>query len=118
VLIVVTPEPTSVMDAYATIKVLHQLYGKNEFLLVVNQADPDRFSQVGATIEGHFRNVISSYLEPNHSVRVELIGSIPTDPAIRRAVRQRQLLSEVAPKAPSTGLMAQLANLVSQRISG
>jgi flagellar biosynthesis protein FlhG len=117
ILLVVTPEPTSVMDAYATIKILHQSYGRSEFLVVVNQADPDRSDQVGASIAGHLRNVISRYLKSDHPVRLELIGSIPRDPAIPRAVRHRQLLIEIAPKAPSTGMMARLADFLDKRIS-
>jgi flagellar biosynthesis protein FlhG len=117
ILLVVTPEPTSVMDAYATIKILHQNYGRSEFLLVVNQADPDRSDQVGASIAGHLRNVISRYLESDPPVRLELIGSIPRDPAIPRAVRHRQLLVETDPKAPAIGGIARMADFLEKRIS-
>jgi flagellar biosynthesis protein FlhG len=109
ILLVVTPEPTSVVDAYATIKILHQRHGRSEFLLTVNQA--------GASIASHLRNVISRYLESDHPVRLELIGSIPMDPAIPSAVRHRQLLVEFAPKAPATGIMASLADFLDKRIS-
>ena len=119
ILLVVTPEPTSLMDAYATIKILHQLYGKSEFLLVVNQANPDHINQVGASIARHLQNVISRYLESDNSkpVRVHLVGSIPIDPVVPHAVKQRQLLAETYPEAPSTCRLNHLAGLLDTRIS-
>ena len=118
ILLVVTPEPTSLMDAYATIKILHQLYGRNEFLLVVNQANPDCSSKIGTSIAGHLQNVVSKYLESDvNRIRIELIGSIPMDPIIPQSVRQRQLLAETSPEAPSTCLLKQLADLLDMRIA-
>ena len=40
ILLVATPEPTSIIDVYATIKIISQLHKRNDFLLIVNQADP------------------------------------------------------------------------------
>ena len=117
ILLVVTPEPTSLMDAYASIKILHQTYGRNEFLLVVNQADPDCSSQIGASIAGHLQSVISRYLDSDDhgSVHVELVGSIPADPAVPHAIMQRQLLAESCPGAPSTLLMNRVADFLEQK---
>jgi flagellar biosynthesis protein FlhG len=116
ILLVVTPEPTSVMDAYATIKVLHHLHGRNEFLLVVNQANPDRSSQVGASIAGHLRNVISKYLESGDPINIELVSSIPIDPMVPRAVKARRLLMETSPESPSAYLLNHLAGFLDTRI--
>jgi len=117
ILLVVTPEPTSLMDAYASIKILHQVYGRSEFLLLVNQADPDCPDQIGASIAGHLQSVISRYLDSDDHglVRIELIGSIPEDPAVPRAVMRRQLLSESCPDAPSTFLMNQVADFLDRK---
>lgn len=118
ILLVVTPEPTSLMDAYATIKILHQLHGRSEFFLIVNQANPDCSNQVGASIAGHLQNVISRYLTSgeDNPVKLELIGSIPVDPVIPLAVRQRQLLTETFPESPSSCLMNHLAGNLDTRI--
>jgi flagellar biosynthesis protein FlhG len=48
VLIVVTPEPTSLTDAYATIKVLAQTQGRRAFRLVVNQTRKPGEGRCGA----------------------------------------------------------------------
>jgi flagellar biosynthesis protein FlhG len=119
ILLIVTPEPTSLMDSYATIKILNQLQGRNEFLLIVNQVDPDCAARIGATIVGHLQNVISKFLDINQEkpVRIELIGSIPLDPAIPHAIRQRQLLAEISPDAPAACRMNDLAEFLHAHIA-
>ncbi len=119
ILLVVTPEPTSLMDSYATIKVLNRMYGRCEFLLVVNQANPACAGQVGTSVVNHLKNVISQFIESGgqDSVSIRLIGSIPLDPAIPRAIRHRQLLTEISPQAPSTCLMNHLAEFIHSRVA-
>jgi flagellar biosynthesis protein FlhG len=115
ILLVVTPEPTSMMDAYATIKILHQLYERRTFLLIVNQANPDSSKQIGEAVSKHLQNVISQFLGSQNPVRLELMGCIPQDPAIPQSIRQRQLLRETNPKAPSTRLLHGFANFLNGR---
>jgi flagellar biosynthesis protein FlhG len=100
IIVVVTPEPTSLMDAYATIKILHQLHKRRRILLVVNQADPEIPVQIGEAVANHLQNVVSRFLGEN-GPQLILIGSLPEDPAIPHAIRQRQLLFEINPQAPS-----------------
>jgi flagellar biosynthesis protein FlhG len=114
-LLVVTPEPTSLMDAYATIKILHQLHGRNEFLLIVNQAKPDSFNEIGVEVAGHLQNVISKFLKSQNPIRLELIGAVPQDPSIPQAIRLRQLLRETNPHAPSAVLIHHFANTLDLR---
>jgi flagellar biosynthesis protein FlhG len=118
ILLVATPEPTSVVDCYATIKILKQLQGRNEFLLVINQADPECPNRVGFYIASHLQNVISRFIgsAENSRVCIRLIGSIPMDPAIPRAIRNRQLLAEANPQAPAAALMRDLAGYLHTRI--
>jgi flagellar biosynthesis protein FlhG len=118
ILLVVTPEPTSVMDSYATIKILNQLQGKREFLMVVNQANPDYLSQIGTAVVSHLQKVIAKFIDTRDKepVQIDLIGSIPMDPAVPQAVRQRQLLVETSPDAPSAFLMNRIADTLRTRI--
>jgi flagellar biosynthesis protein FlhG len=119
VLLVATPEPTSMMDVYAAIKILSQLHERNEFLLVVNQANPDRSDQIGVSVAKHLQSVMSKFLGSGAQktpVRLELVGSIPHDPAIPEAIRQRQLLSETHPQAPSTRRLNELAGFFDTRM--
>jgi len=116
VLLVVTPEPTSMMDAYATIKILNQLHDRSEFLLVVNQADPACADKIGKAIAGHLQNVVSRFIESICPIRIELIGCIPQDPAVPYSVRRRQLLSESSPKSPSACLLKSLGGFLDTRV--
>jgi flagellar biosynthesis protein FlhG len=116
VLLIMTPEPTSMMDGYAAIKILHQLHERNEFLLIVNQANPASPTQTGSAVARHLQNVISQFLGSQNPIRLELMGCIPQDPAIPQAIRKRQLLREIDPQAPSTGFIGRIANMLDARL--
>jgi flagellar biosynthesis protein FlhG len=118
ILLVATPEPTSLMDAYATIKILSLNYQRNEFLLIVNQANPEHSGQVGTAVAGHLQNIISRFLAPVQQVpvRVELVGSFPQDPAIPLSIQQRQLLAEISPQGSSMQRLNSLAGILDTRL--
>jgi len=111
IIVVVTTEPTSMMDAYATIKILHQLHERRRIFLVVNQADPGTTEQLGETVANHLQSVISRFLGEN-CPQIHLIGSIPEDPTIPQSIKQRQLLSELNPEAPSASVIDRIAGLI------
>jgi len=120
ILVIVTPEPTSMMDAYASIKVLKQLYERNDFLLVVNQTNPEHPLQTGTTVANHLQNVISKFIGVNQipQVCLQLIGSLPQDPAIPRSIKNRQLLADTMPPAVSVGFMNTIANRLGTNMDG
>ncbi len=111
VLLVATPEATSLMDAYATLKILATRHGRRQFSLVVNQADPSKAAQSGGAVAAHLQQVISRFLEADvgASVRLELLGAIPSDPAVARSINRRLLLADVAPDAQSTLSVSRIA---------
>ena len=99
VLIVTTPEPTSLTDAYATIKVLALNQQRRNIRLVVNQVT--RLGD-GRGIRGQLQQVIDKFVTPNLTdpitpLQLEFLGDVPSDPAVREAVLRRQLLLEVMP---------------------
>ncbi len=96
VLIVATPEPTSLTDAYATIKVLATTQGRRRIGLLVNQT---RRPGEGRTVRGQLQQVVDRYVNPTLEapVRIELLGEVPADPAVREAVLRRELLMETLP---------------------
>jgi flagellar biosynthesis protein FlhG len=99
VLIVATPEPTSLTDAYATIKVLATTQGRRRVHLIVNQV---RRPGEGRGVRAQLQQVVDRYVNPSlepssGAVRLELIGEVPIDPAVREAVQRRQLLLESMP---------------------
>ncbi len=103
VLVVATPEPTSMTDAYATIKVLASQQKRTEIRLVVNQVG--RLGD-GRTIRGQLQLVIDRFVQPmlpagQRAPVLELTGEIPLDSAVREAVQKRQLLIQMLPGSPA-----------------
>jgi len=99
VLIVATPEPTSLTDAYATIKVLATQQRRRRMRLVVNQTNLPNEARV---IRGQLQQVVDRYVtpamaDPGQPLKLELLGGVPSDPAVREAVQKRQLLLEMLP---------------------
>jgi flagellar biosynthesis protein FlhG len=99
--VVVTPEPTSLTDAYATIKVLAQTQGRRRFHLLVNQT---RKLGEGRAVRQQLQQVVDRYINPalESPVRLELLGEVPSDTAVRDSVLRRQLLLELQPGAPAS----------------
>ncbi len=100
IIVVATPEPTSMTDAYATIKVLSAQQSREKLNLVVNQvARPGD----GRTICQQLQQVVDRFvLSPNGVVpKLHFLGDIPFDPSVREAVRKRQLLLELHPGSPA-----------------
>jgi len=111
VLVTATPEPTSLTDAYATIKVLATTQGRRRIHLVVNQA---RRPGEGRNVRAQLQQVVDRYVNPalDAPVRIELLGEVPADAAVRDAVLRRQLLLETLPGcAASLALVALAARL-------
>jgi flagellar biosynthesis protein FlhG len=112
VVVVATPEPTSLTDAYATIKVLATMQGRRDLRLLVNQVSrPGE----GRTIRGQLQQVVDRYVSPglDAPVKLEFIGEIPVDNAVRDAVKRRQLLLECYPGSPAAqGVVAAATRLI------
>lgn len=100
--VVVTPDPASVADAYALIKVLNQRYRENRFSVVCNQvkdeADGKRLFEKLNTVAHRFLYVSLDY-------RV----SIPNDPNLRQATRAQQLVTLAFPDTTASNGMRKLA---------
>jgi flagellar biosynthesis protein FlhG len=108
VLLVTTPEPTSMTDAYATIKVLAATQGRQRIGLVVNQTAS---GTEGRSVRGQLQQVVDRYVSPTLAspLTIELWGEVPQDAAAREAVRKRQLLHDAFPGTPATRAVAALA---------
>ena len=103
VLVVATPEPTSLTDAYATIKVLATQQNRQAVRLLVNQVG--RLGE-GRVIRGQLQQVVDRYVtpqmqDPNTPFKIDLVGEIPIDSAVREAVQKRRLLLELQPGSPA-----------------
>ena len=108
VLMVATPEPTSLTDAYATIKVLAGAQARRTMRLVVNQA---RRVGDGRTVRAQLQQVIDRYVSPglDEPLLLDLVGEVPVDPSVRDAVQSRRLLLDAYPGSPAAQAIAALA---------
>jgi flagellar biosynthesis protein FlhG len=108
VLLVATPEPTSLTDAYATIKVLATTQGRRRIGLVVNQV---RKPGEGRSVRAQLQQVIDRFVNPglDTPVRLDLLGELPSDPAVREAVLRRELLVERMPGTPAAVALGSVA---------
>ncbi len=82
VILVTTPEPTAIMDAYALLKVLSHQRFDCTIKLVVNKADS--LKEADTTLL-NLEKAAQSYL----GMPVQRLGCIPTDPTVVKAVKQQ-----------------------------
>jgi flagellar biosynthesis protein FlhG len=108
VLVVATPEPTSLTDAYATIKVLAAQQKRQNIRMVINQTA--RLGD-GRAITTQLQQVLDRFVktEPGRPLRLIHMGDIPSDPSVRQAVMRRQLLLLSMPGCPAAMAISQLA---------
>ena len=104
ILVVVCPDPASLTDAYALMKVLHTKYGAGSFRLVVNLA---RGPQEAERVQRCLGEVADRFL----GVRVEYLGYVLQDEAVRRAVRMQRAAQEVFPGVLIIETAAQMATI-------
>lgn len=108
VMVVATPEPTSLTDAYATIKVLAGQQHRQTIKLVVNQVG--RLGE-GRALRAQLQAVVDRYVSNGTDipVRLELLGDVPTDRCVREAVQKRQLLLSAMPGSEAAKAVALVA---------
>lgn len=106
VLLVATPEPTSITDAYALLKTLHRHDGF--------EAGSTSIKMIGNRIQSYeegkelylkLNTVVNKFL----GMEMEYLGAIPYDEYLPRAVMQQQPVSLAYPDAPSARAMLELA---------
>ena len=108
VLVVATPEPTSLTDAYATIKVLVGQQKPQNIRMVINQTA--RIGD-GRAITVQLQQVLDRFVptEPGRPIKLIHMGDIPADSAVRQAIMRRQLLMQATPSCPAALAISQLA---------
>jgi flagellar biosynthesis protein FlhG len=115
VIVVATPEPTSLTDAYATIKVLVGQQKRQNIRMVVNQTA--RLGD-GRAITTQLQQVLDRFVvtEPGKPIRLIHMGDIPADPAVRQAIMRRQLMMQSTPGCPAGLAIAQLAAKIEEAL--
>lgn len=115
VIVVATPEPTSLTDAYATIKVLVGQQKRQNIRMVINQTA--RLGD-GRAITLQLQQVLDRFVtsEPGRPVKLIHMSDIPADPAVRQAIMRRQLLMVATPGCPAALAVSQLAQKMHENV--
>jgi len=102
-LVVTTPEPTAIADAYGLVKVLATRWDRREFPVLVNMAE------TAADAEAAFARLarVTAQFLP---VRLDYVGWVPFDDAVPRAVRAQAPIVLTAPGSPASRAIATLAD--------
>jgi len=103
VIVVATPEPTSVADAYALMKVLHQKHKLKEFQFLVNQA---RSEAEALRVYQQITNVADRFL----NVKIDYLGHVLWDELCTYAVRQRKPIVSAYPSSNAAKNFSKLAD--------
>lgn len=109
VLVVATPEPSAIMDAYATIKVLTEDGPAPHIRTLVNQAAD---AQVAADVHSRLARTCHRFL----GLTLFEAGYLPIHPARKHAARLKPFMLDEGSGNTATS-MRQLAELVAQEVS-
>jgi len=101
--LVVCDEPASLTDCYALIKVLRHKRNIKRFQILVNQVDNQA---QGKNLFERLSSVAGDHLD----VELSLLGSIPLDPYLKRAVQERRPLASAYPRSPAALAFGACAN--------
>lgn len=105
-IIVITPEPTSITDAYALMKVLFFNHGIKDFLLLSNMVRDER---QGKKVYEHLSRVAAKFMR---GASVDYAGCIPWDALLQKGVSRREPVIRCYPESPSSRSFMALAGVL------
>lgn len=91
--IITTPEPTALMDAYALIKSIYNIYGYNNFKTVINMSK-NREEAVDVF------NKLSLSAKKFLGIELEMQGFLPITQNLKKCIKRKELLVKVLPNDP------------------
>jgi flagellar biosynthesis protein FlhG len=103
ILVVTTPEPTAITDAYALMKLLSTQYHQKRFLLAVNSV---RSADEGLDVFEKLTMVSGRYLD----IFIDYLGAIPFDRKMHDSVRRQQVMIELYPDSKVAKSFVELAD--------
>ena len=90
ILIVTTPEPTAITDAYALMKLLSTQFHEKHFNLVVNMVESDNDA---LDVYRKLTMVSNRYLD----ISIDFLGSIPADKQMNDCIRKQKVIADLYP---------------------
>lgn len=104
-LIVVSPDPTSLTDAYALVKILSTRHHLRTFRMLVNKTKHHR---EGKEVFRKFSLVTDRFL----TISLDYMGCIPTDDYVPMAVAQQRAVCDIYPRAPASRAFTSMVQAV------
>jgi flagellar biosynthesis protein FlhG len=107
ILVVTTPDPTAITDAYALMKLLSNQYHEKHFNLIVNFIKNE---DEALDVYRKLTMVANRYLD----ISIDYIGSIPRDKLMVDAIRKQQVLVQLFPESKTAVAFEALARTIVQ----
>jgi len=107
ILVVTTPEPTAITDAYALMKLLSNQYHEKHFNLIVNFIKNE---EEALDVYRKLTMVANRYLD----ISIDYIGSIPRDKLMVDAIRKQKVLVQLFPDSKTSQAFEALARTIMQ----
>lgn len=102
VFVIVQPDPSSLTDSYALIKLMNQKYKTKSFSIITNQVLNDA---EGLALFHRMNVVTSRFL----NINLHYAGTVPFDLKLRQATHKQELIASYAPNSSSSLSMRQIA---------
>lgn len=109
IILVTTPEPTSLVDAYAMVKVVHLRDPQKPIWLMVNNSQSQ--DEAEETIE-QLQAATQRFL----GRELQVLGMVPSDPHVLQAVRQQRGVVDLFPRSPATLAFQAMALQLLQKV--
>jgi flagellar biosynthesis protein FlhG len=110
IIVVTTPEPTALTDAYALIKVLYQRHAKKRFRLIVNMV---RNPSEAKEVYDRLSHATDQFL----NLTIEYLGYVLLDEKVKQAVLQQKAVAEIYPNSPATLCLNKIAEKICSEIA-
>ena len=105
-LVVLTRDLTSIADAYAMMKMIHQMFGKKDFEIIVNAVRDD---VEGLKVFNHIDSICKRFL--NFPLRY--LGCIPFDETVPRSIMKQTALVLLFPGSSAAIMTNRIAKTIS-----
>lgn len=105
IFVVVTPEPTSITDVYALIKLLSTRYSEHHFKVLINMA---KDSEEALEVFRKLANVAGRFLD----ISLDYLGCVVKDEKVIEAVKRQKAVMELFPDSEAAQCFATLARRV------
>jgi flagellar biosynthesis protein FlhG len=102
IIVVVSPEPTSLTDAYALIKILYNGHDEKRIMLIVNMV---KNSYEGREVYRKLSKATERFLD----LSIEYLGYIVHDEKVTEAVIQQRMFTEIYPYAQASKCLSSIA---------